>query len=149
MNVSLRNWLANGWLKKHQTSRREIQNLLSLVHRDLRDSRTPGLSADARLSLAYEAALQAASAALAAAGFQTATESHHYRTIHSLAHTIEANSGFVNELDRFRTKRNTAKYELAGATSEAEARRITSLAERLCEDVTAWLRDTHPQLLQK
>jgi len=149
MSVSLQDWLANGWLKKHQTSRREIQNLLNLVDRDLRDSRTPGLSADAKLSLAYEAALQAASAALAAAGFRTAAESHHYRTIQSLAHTIEADASFVSELDHFRVKRNTVKYELAGTASEADARRIVSLAERLSEDVLGWLREKHPRLLQK
>jgi hypothetical protein len=86
--VSLRDWLKNGWLIEHQTSPQEIADLLGVVKRDLADCRTSGLSSDWRLSIAYNAALQAAAAALAAAGYRAAREAHHYRVIQSLAHTI-------------------------------------------------------------
>ena len=36
--MSLSDWEKNGWLKAHQTSREEIQNLLNIVRRDLKDS---------------------------------------------------------------------------------------------------------------
>ncbi len=36
--MSLRQWASNGWLKPHQTSPKEIQDLLSIVKRDLADA---------------------------------------------------------------------------------------------------------------
>ena len=117
-NVSLGNWLKNGWLTKHQTSRQEIADLLGVVDRDLADCKASGLSSDWRLNIAYNAALQAATAALAASGFRAARESHHYRVIQSLAYTIVADHKLITQFDQFRKKRNLAGYELAGMVSE-------------------------------
>jgi hypothetical protein len=65
--MSLRDWLKNGWAIEHETTRQEIADLLSLMDRDLSDCQSPGLSADWQLGIAYNAALQAAVAGLAAA----------------------------------------------------------------------------------
>jgi len=43
--------------------------------------------------------LQAATAALAAAGYRAAREAHHYRVIQSLAHTIQADPGLITSLE--------------------------------------------------
>ena len=67
--MSLADWLKAQWLKAHKTSRQEIGNLLGVADRDLRDCQTKGLSDDARLAIAYNAALQCAVAALAACGY--------------------------------------------------------------------------------
>ncbi len=67
MSVSLQDWLKKGWLVEHQTSRKEIADLLGMADRDLVQCQTPHLSADWQLGIAYNAALQAAIAALAAA----------------------------------------------------------------------------------
>ena len=88
--MSLHKWLGNGWVVTHQASPQEIVDLLAVADRDLKDSSTPGLSSDWRLNIAYNAALQAAIAALAASGYRAARESHHYYTIQSLAYTIRA-----------------------------------------------------------
>jgi len=104
--MSLPNWLNNGWLVAHQTSRQEIADLLAISDRDLKDSRTPGLSSDWKMNIAYNAALQAATAALAACGYRAAREAHHYRTIQSLAHTIGISQDIINQFDHFRKKRN-------------------------------------------
>jgi hypothetical protein len=79
--MSLRDWLRAGWLDEHTSSREEISGLLGVADRDLGDCRTAGLSADWRFNIAYNAALQAATAALAAAGFRASRQSHHYRVI--------------------------------------------------------------------
>ena len=63
--MSLKDWLKNGWLVEHKTSPQEITDLLGVMDRDLADCETPGLSPDWRLNIAYNAALQAATAALA------------------------------------------------------------------------------------
>jgi hypothetical protein len=74
-------------LIEHRTSPQEIKELLNVADRDLLNAETPGLSPEWRLSIAYNAALQAAVAALAASGDRAARESHHFRAIQSLSHT--------------------------------------------------------------
>ena len=147
--MSLRDWeQTNRWLVAHPTTREEIGNLLAVGDRDLRDSRVDALSADARMALAYSAALQFASAALAAAGYRPARGGdHHYRTIQALTLTIGWEAKLVKRLDTFRSKRNTSAYERAGEVSDAEAQEIQKMALSLRDDVSAWLRKHHPALI--
>jgi len=79
--MSLPDWERNGWLQRHQTSSNEIRGLLAVVERDLTDSATEGLSSDWRMNIAYNAALQAATVALAAAGYRASRDQHHYRNV--------------------------------------------------------------------
>ena len=145
--MSLRDWLRNGWLVEHETSPQEIMDLLNLMERDLGDCDASGLSADWRLNIAYNAALLAATAALAASGYRAAREAHHYRVIQSLAHTIRADAALIAEFDQFRKKRNIGEYERAGTVSEQEAGEMVALAGRVRNEVEKWLRKTHPKLL--
>jgi hypothetical protein len=145
--MTLRDWLKNGWLVEHKTSPREIADLLAVANRDLRDCRADGLSPDWRLNIAYNAALQSATAALAACGYRVAREAHHYRTIQSLAHTIGADAAVIAQFDAFRKKRNIAGYECMGMISDKEADEMFALAKRLRRDVEAWLRTKHANLL--
>jgi len=112
--MSLADWQTNGCLMPHQTSAREIADLLAVVERDLADSAAKNLSADWRMNIAYNAALQAATAALAAAGYRASGDQHHYRIIHSLRETIGAASALVATFDAFRKKRNITGYERVG-----------------------------------
>jgi hypothetical protein len=145
----LRDWLKNSWLVEHKTSPEEIASLLAIVERDLANAKVAGLSEDWRFNIAYNAALQAATAALAAAGFRAAREQHHYRTIQSLALTIEWPAARVERFDRFRKKRNIIGYETAGVVSEREAREMHELAIALRDDAVAWLEKQHPKLLKR
>ena len=147
--MSLRDWQKDSWLVEHTNSREEITALLAIVERDLANAKVAGLADDWRLSIAYNAALQAATAALAAAGFRAAREQHHFRTIQSLAFTIGWPSAKVDRFDRFRKKRNIGSYETAGVASEQEAREMYELAVGLRDDVLAWLRKQHPKLLMR
>jgi hypothetical protein len=145
--VSLREWLRNGWLTEHVTSPEEVRDLLGVCDRDLGDCRTPGLSADWRFSIAYNAALSAATAALAVAGYRAARESHHYRVIQSLVHTVAVEPAVVRRLDACRKKRNVGGYEAAGQVSDHEAAEAATLAADLRGRVEAWIRQTRPELL--
>jgi len=145
--MSLQSWQKNGWLYEHQTSPQEIANLLAVADRDLADCRTPGLSADWRLNIAYNAALQTATAALYARGYRAAREMHHYRTIQSLAITVGADSPLIGQLDQFRKKRNIGGYERAGLVSDQEADEMIALALRLKHMIENWLQENHPALL--
>ncbi len=146
--MSLHDWLENGWLLEHRTSAREISDLLKAVERDLADARTPSLSADWKLNIAYNAALQAATAALAAAGYRASREQHHYRIIHSLAHTVGLEESLIARFDRFRVKRNLGTYERPGMISDHEASEMIELAEEIRDRVKAWLKKNHPDLLK-
>ena len=63
--MSLADWERNGWLTPHASSPQDIADLQAVVRRDLRDSQARDVSADWRVNIAYNAALQAAKAALA------------------------------------------------------------------------------------
>jgi hypothetical protein len=90
--VSLSDWERNGWIVRHPTNRKEIADLLGLADRDLRDCAAKGLSEDWQLAIAYSAALQCATVALAACGYRSSRDAHHYRVIQSLALTIGADA---------------------------------------------------------
>jgi hypothetical protein len=152
MKVSLHDWLEDGWLTEHQTSPQEIADLLNVAERDLNDCRaakTARLSPDWQLNIAYNAALQVATAALAASGYRASREAHHYRVIQSLTHTIDADAGLVVQLDGFRKKRNISDYERSGMVSEQEAEEMLTLAENLRARVIEWLHTNHSELLQE
>ncbi len=146
--MSLKDWARNGWLTEHKTSPREIADLLRVVDRDLADCRVKGLSPDWHLNIAYNAALQLATAALAAGGYRSAREAHHYRVIQSLGLTINLDKGLIQRLDQFRKKRNLSDYERAGLVSEQEADEMEALARDLRKQMEEWLKANHPQLLK-
>ena len=145
--MDLRDWLNNSWLISHKTSSEEISNLLEIVDRDLSDCQTKGLSSDWRLNIAYNAALQAATVALAAEGYRAARDSHHYRVIQSLELTIEADEELVGALDGFRKKRNIGDYERAGKISDKEADEMMEMAMKLSKMVRDWLKERHSNLI--
>jgi hypothetical protein len=145
--VTLKNWLDNGWLIEHATNSQEISDLLQVADRDLKDCETRGLSADWQLGIAYNAALQTATAALAARGFRSGRDAHHHRVIQSLRYTIGADPRLVNQFDQYRKKRNIGGYDMAGMISQNEADGMKTLAKQLRKEVEEWLRRNHPKLM--
>ena len=125
--MSLQDWLKFGWLKEHKTSRQEIADLFAVADRDLKACQPPDLVPDWQFNIAYNAAPQLATAALAAAGYQAERSSHHYRVIQSLELTIGADAGTIRKLEFFRKKRNITGYERADAVSELEAEEMRKL----------------------
>jgi hypothetical protein len=148
MNMSLKDWLKSGWLTEYKTSPQEIGDLLNVTDRDLADCQVSGLSTDGRFGIAYNAALQAATAALAASGYRAAREAHHYRVIQSLSYTIKADQDLIHKFDRFRKKRNIGGYERIGAISDMEADEMFHLAKSLRDQVEQWLHKYHPDLMK-
>jgi len=145
--MSLEGWRQNGWLSAHESSRQEIGDLLALADRDLKDCRSEGLSADWRFNIAYNAILQTATAALAAAGYRASRDSHHYRVLQSLGGTVGMSNETLRLLDAFRKKRNLTGYERIGAVSDREVEEIVKTAGTMRSQVEEWIRTTHPELL--
>jgi len=91
--------LASGWLVEHETNPVEIGDLVAIAERDMRSCGVEGLDTDNIFFLAYNAALQVATAALAASGYRASRDSHHYRVIHSLELTMGIESAQVDLFD--------------------------------------------------
>jgi hypothetical protein len=147
MLMSLETWRNNGWLSPHQSSRREIADLLAIVDRDLKDCQSKGLSADWRFNIAYNALLQTATAALAAAGYRAGRDAHHYRVLQSLAFTAALEEAVLRQLDAFRKKRNLTGYERIGTVSDGEVSEVIQMARIIRKQVEGWIRKDHPELL--
>jgi uncharacterized protein (UPF0332 family) len=145
--MSLKTWLRSGWLAEQETDPEEIKDLLAIAERDLRSCQVEDLDTDNKFCIAYNAALQVATAALAVAGYRASRDSHHYRVIHSLEFTMGVESAQVDLFDEFRKKRNIGEYIRPGQISELEANEMISLAEGLRMKLLEWLRNNFPRLI--
>lgn len=147
--MNLNDWQKNGWLKPHQTSRKEIQNLIQIIKRDLRDSQLSDLSLDWRFAISYNAALQCCTIALYCSGFQPARgQSEHYRVIQSLPLTM--GEKFIETRDYLnvcRAKRNMSDYDAAGTISMQEVKELSTLAHELFEELYRWLSKHYAQFI--
>jgi len=146
--MNLTDWERNGWLIPHPTSGNEVRDLLAVIRRDLADSAAEALSPDWRMNIAYNAALQAATAALALAGYRASRDQHHFRVIQSLRETLRIDVRTVNTFDAFRKKRNISGYERTGLVSDADAAAMRALAVKLRDDLIVWIEKHQPELLE-
>jgi len=142
----LKDWLDNGWLKRHVTTRAEIADLLSVVDRDIKDATAP-ISPDWRFGIAYNAALKLCTILLNAEGYRASRDLHHYRAIMAMPLILgNARSSDAEYLDTCRKKRNIAEYQQAGCISGSEADELLAFVNGLRSDVIRWLKDEHPEL---
>lgn len=148
--MSLVKWVEYGWLRPEATSPSEIKDLLGIVDRGLTDSKVPTISADLRFIAAFSAALTAATTALRACGYRTATQvGHHLKAIESAEFTLGADSKLIQRLKTFNNKRNKSSYDLAGSVSDQDLEAMITLAAELKEKTIAWLDKEHPELVQR
>lgn len=144
--MSLDDWLNHGWLRSHQTSPQEVQELLEAVQQDLENARS-SISADWRFIIAYTAGLRLCSILLFASGYRAERSQKHYRTISALPLILGPEMEEMSEyLDFCRTRRNEVTYEKTGTVSESEAQELIGEVEELYQRVRAWLADEHPDL---
>ena len=148
--MSLKQWLDNGWLRKHTTDKQEIANLFRIVDRDLQDAAEKCISRDWRFGIAYNAALKLCTILLAAEGYRPERTLQHYRTILALPEILgKEMQEDVQYLDTCRKKRNIVEYDQIGIISDTEAEELLTYARTLRERVTAWLKENHAELLMK
>lgn len=146
--MTLKQWADNGWLRPHRTSPEEIDNLLSIVDRDLADAQEEGISADWRFGIAYNAALKLCTMLLYASGYRAERALQHYRTIQAMPLVLgKGRKGDAKYLDACRMKRNVVEYDYVGGATEDDANELVGFAADLREDVLIWIKNNHPQLL--
>jgi len=145
--MSLQQWHKNGWLRPHQTNRKQIADLFEIVDRDLADARTARLSSDWQFGIAYNAALKLCTILLYAEGYRPERALAHYRTLQALPLILgDKRRRDADYLDSCRIKRNTVEYDVAGRTSPEEAAELIEFTDELQQDVLDWLRNGHPEL---
>jgi hypothetical protein len=144
--MSLQQWAENGWLRPHQTSRQEIDDLLAIVARDLADA-AGAISADWRFGIAYNAALKLCVILLHASGYRPEKTLQHYRTIAALPEILgEQWRDAADYLETCRRKRNIVEYDRVGVVTEQDAPELAAFCKELRQEVLAWLNENHPEL---
>lgn len=147
--MNLKQWADNGWLRLHKTSSEEINNLLCIVERDLKDSREGGVSHDWQFGIAYNAALKLCTILLCVEGYKPERALQHYRTIQAMPLILgSSRKNDAQYLDACRIKRNTAEYDQIGVVSKSEAEELIEFVIELKQDVLSWLEKHHPELHQ-
>lgn len=145
--MSLENWVSNKWLEKLDSDREEIERLFSVADGHMADYRKAvksEMSADAQLSLAYDAIRACATAALRAAGYRVVRGGgEHYRTLEALEFSIDPARRLIPKLDVLRRKRNTGAYDDYGRVGQGEADLAAKLAVQVRAEVEAWIRTNH------
>lgn len=127
--MTVKNWAANGWLRAHQSSRREIEGSPSIVDRNLHDARSDEISDNWRFGIAYNAMLKLCTLLLYASGYRAERAMHYLRTIHAMPlilgsrHEVDA-----AYLDRCRAERNTVEYDMAGAATTDDVTELIAFA---------------------
>jgi hypothetical protein len=135
-------------LRAHPPDRNEIGGKLAVVQRDLRFSGDPNGDPDWRFVAAFNAALQSATVALLASGYDLPKGTgSHQRMIDTLKFTIAADTALVDELQAFRAKRGGTVYETVGIASESEIEEMRELAVKLSDRVNGWMKAHHKELL--
>lgn len=131
MAETLQQWRRNGWLKPHKPSDREISDLMEIVDRDLQDAQSD-LSLDWKFGIAYNAVLKLCTILLYQAGYKPERNLAHYRTLQALPHLLtQYSADDADFLDACRIRRNTAEYDLAGSTTQAEFEELYQFAQDL------------------
>src|SRR3989304_8466714 len=142
--MSLKDLLNQGRLKQHKTSKKEIENLLELVRRDIKDAKVGGLSSDRRFACACNAVLQLATILLYCKGYKPEGTGHHF-TVFQAMKIIMGNNYYTlaDYFDSCRSKRNITDYDYAGAISDLEAEELIEEAEKFLEITINWLKKNY------
>jgi hypothetical protein len=145
--MSLQQWVDNGWLRPHQTSPREIEDLLAIVKRDLADAQGD-ISADWRFGIAYNASLKLCTILLYASGYSPQKNLQHYRTLQALPEILgPERKADAEYLDSCRIKRNVVEYDYVGGATKRDAEELISFTHEFRQSVIAWLQQNYIELL--
>ena len=145
--MTLQNWLEYGWLRPHQSSRKEITDLLRIIDRDLQDA-IGDISADWRFGIAYNAALKLCTILIYAEGYRAEKTLQHFRTLQALPLILgNHHETDAKYLDTCRNKRNVVEYDYVGGVSEDDVDELIGFVKELREKVIQWLRANHPKFL--
>jgi uncharacterized protein (UPF0332 family) len=135
-------------VRPHATSKQELDDLRTVIDRDIHDAVIVGLSADRSFATAYNAALQTAKMAIACAGYRVAGQGHHQVSFEAAELAVGASvSQLVSYFELCRRKRNTLDYDVANVVSNSEAAELLQKAQEFKNEVETWIAANHPNFV--
>jgi hypothetical protein len=145
--MTLETWHDKGRLATHNTSAAEIQQLWTIVRRDIADASAQNISTDRRFMAAYNAALQIATITLHCRGYRARSPGHHYTTFQVLPDVLGGEyEDTAAYFDTCRSKRNRSQYDRSGEISETEITELLEVVTQFRDDVCQWVMQEHPDL---
>jgi hypothetical protein len=137
---------ANNKVTASAATKAELDQLRSIVRRSLTDATAPGLSADARFTMAYDAARTLSLILVRASGFRPRSVGAHYNTFLALQTADPAFAALSAYFDGCRITRNASEYICAGGISDTDANGLLAAANQFAIDAEAWVKAHHPKL---
>ncbi len=139
--------LATNRVKRHTTSREELEALRGEIARDLKDASLHDLSPDRQFATAYNAVLQVARMAIACVGYRvSARGGHHATSFGALTLAMGPDiADLVSYFDLCRQKRNIVDYEMSDVVSETEAAELLQKADEFRHVVESWIAENYPR----
>ena len=146
--MSLEDLYKFGKLKKHKTSTEEIESLLGVCKRCIKDAEQTSISLDLRFISTYQAALAAAESLLGCYGYKALRNSYHYMTWEALRNTDDEYIKRATILfDDAKQKRGNAFYDHAGAVSETEFNELISETKKFIVYIKEKITKEFPNLI--
>ena len=137
--MSIDNLLSRGILERRASSKDELQDLLNIVDRDIKDSEAKDVSHDWQFGIAYNAALKLAGILVRGSGYRVKGGSHHMNTIAVIPLVLgEEKRDDRDYLDACRRKRNTVEYDYVGGATEEDVKELREFVIEFREIVLAW-----------
>lgn len=147
MNLRIQVMLDSRQLEAQVAADTEVGGMWAKAVRTLRSSEVAGLDADSAFTLAYQAAFQASTTVVRAAGYRVRGEGHHHHTFAAVAALgIGELSGAARDLNVIRQKRHGAVYDWETETGEADLVALRSAGSRLFAEAYRWLSAERPRL---
>jgi len=145
--MNLKDLLKQGKLRQHKTSEKEIENILAIARRDIKDAKVEDLSSDRRFACAYNAVLQLATIILYCSGYKPEGTGHHF-TVFQTMKKIMGNNYYklADYFDSCRSKRNITDYDYVGTISDSEVEELIEEAEIFLELTQDWLKKNYKVL---
>jgi hypothetical protein len=132
-------------VKVESTSKQELDDLRSIVTRSLRDVAAPGLSADTRFILAYDAARTLCLIAVRAEGYRPRSVGGHYNTFLALEAVDPSFKNVSEYFDSCRMQRNHCEYDYADGMSDTDAEGLLDEVRNFASRIDEWMRLRHPE----
>lgn len=121
MNPRLQVMLDSRQIAAEPATDAEVQGMWAKAVRSFHSSGVAGLDADSAFTLAYQGALQAATAIVRAAGYRVLGEGHHHHTFAAVAAmSLGDLSEAARDLNIIRQQRHGAIYDWETATRDQD-----------------------------
>ena len=147
MNPRIRIMLDSRVLEESPAAEGEVEGMWRKAMRSWGSSAVAGLDADARFTLTYQSAFQAATAVIRSAGYRVRGDAHHHQTFAAVAAlSLGDLSEAARDLNVIRQKRHGAIYDWETRLGDQDVDEIRTATRLLFVAAGPWLRTRHPAI---